>query len=255
MLPYVAGIPTYYAAWVLAAVAFLVWAPRCLVRAGVGRFPATLFSMALVIAVFLGAKGTYVLERVLCPSDFPFVAPNWLAGFRLPGGLSLAVAILSIGQRLDLLRLRESMHALAAPAWASVAFVHLGCFLNGCCFGLPSTTPWAVSLSKHSVVFLQQARAGWLPPEAAHTLPVEPLPLYFAVLALFAAASARVLVRQTRGNPFALSVAVYSGGAVGLELLRPVKLWLNVVFYAWLCAWALLSMMQRAPHPRVAPVH
>ncbi|GIW43488.1 MAG: hypothetical protein KatS3mg077_0770 [Candidatus Binatia bacterium] len=83
--------------------------------------------------------------------------------------------------------------ALTTPAWVSVAFVHLGCFLNGCCFGVPSATPWAVSLSKHSVVFLQQARAGWVPPEAAHTLPVEPLPLYFAALAL------RHRIRHTEG--------------------------------------------------------
>ncbi|NLM46926.1 MAG: prolipoprotein diacylglyceryl transferase [Firmicutes bacterium] len=56
---------------------------------------------------------------------------------------------------------------LAAPFLAlGYALVRIGCFLNGCCFGLPSELPWA------------------LPAAAADNLPRHPVQLYAAAAGL-----------------------------------------------------------------------
>lgn len=59
----------------------------------------------------------------------------------------------------------------------------VGCFLAGCCYGVPWNGPWAVTFPKESFAFGDQVARGLLAPTAEHTLAVHPVQLYSTVLA------------------------------------------------------------------------
>ncbi|MFH1741382.1 MAG: prolipoprotein diacylglyceryl transferase [bacterium] len=67
----------------------------------------------------------------------------------------------------------------------------LGCFGFGCCFGRPTSVPWAVrfprtvdpsGLLDGSPAYLHHLSQGWIGPEATHSLPVHPSQLYSSAL-------------------------------------------------------------------------
>ena len=66
--------------------------------------------------------------------------------------------------------------AIAFPAAVSVQTI--GCFLYGCCFGNPSSLPWAVQYPVMSLAHYHQFRSGLLTYDDLYSLPVHPVQLY-----------------------------------------------------------------------------
>jgi len=66
--------------------------------------------------------------------------------------------------------------AIALPV--ALAISKLGCFLAGCCFGLPSGLPWAVCYDAASPAWHAHLAAGLIGPHAHASLPVHPVQLY-----------------------------------------------------------------------------
>ena len=65
-----------------------------------------------------------------------------------------------------------------APAMAlGEALTRIGCFLNGCCYGVASSAAWAVTFPRGSFAFEDQVARGLLPPDALHAIPVCPVQL------------------------------------------------------------------------------
>ncbi len=61
----------------------------------------------------------------------------------------------------------------------SHAIARIGCFLNGCCWGLPTTLPWGVRFPKSLWgAYGQQMEQGLIDAGAAYSLPVHPTQLY-----------------------------------------------------------------------------
>jgi phosphatidylglycerol:prolipoprotein diacylglycerol transferase len=112
-----------------------------------GLDPDDLVTVILVILVgsIIGARALYVLEHL---HEFRH---NWLRVVAVwQGGLTLYGGIIT-GTVLGLLmarRLRMPMWPVAdslAPSVAlGTAFGRVGCFLNGCCYGRPTSMPWGV---------------------------------------------------------------------------------------------------------------
>ncbi len=70
----------------------------------------------------------------------------------------------------------------------SHAIARVGCFLNGCCWGLPTTLPWGVRFPKSPWgAYGQQVEQGLINAGGAHSLPVHPTQLYcsLGLLAIF----------------------------------------------------------------------
>ncbi len=62
------------------------------------------------------------------------------------------------------------------------ALGRVGCFLNGCCWGAPTSLPWGVSFPKANWgAYEQQLNDGLIDSHAACTLPVHPTQLYCAI--------------------------------------------------------------------------
>jgi len=137
-------------------------------------------------------------------------------GFALFGGLLLAVMVGAIVCRLlklDLWRLADS----AAPALGiSIALVRIGCFLDGCCAGKPSSLPWAVIFPNPTADDLAH-KTGSLPliggalrQIAAKPAAMHPVDLYELIAAAIGVALAvRLIKRRTPDGVVFLGFALW----------------------------------------------
>jgi len=114
-------------------------------RIGVKPETSVDLAMATVISGFVGARIFYVAQHW----DFFMNAPLdifkiWQGGIVLYGGLIGGFLGFSVFIRLNKLSFLPLLD-LFVPAMAlAQGFGRLGCFLNGCCYGIDSDLPWAV---------------------------------------------------------------------------------------------------------------
>lgn len=99
--------------------------------------------MAALVGGILGAKiPIWVMNYKLILSN-PFNLGLILSGRTIIGGLiggTLGVVIIK-----KIMGIKEKKGNLFAPAIAiGVAIGRIGCFLRGCCFGLPTNLPWGI---------------------------------------------------------------------------------------------------------------
>jgi phosphatidylglycerol:prolipoprotein diacylglycerol transferase len=99
----------------------------------------------IVIASVVGARGMYVLTHLSEYAAHPVeIFEIWEGGLTLYGGLLLAVVASVVYMRAVRLPVWVVCD-IAAPSIAlGKVFTRIGCFLNGCCFGVPSGLPWAI---------------------------------------------------------------------------------------------------------------
>ncbi len=132
----------------LLAVAFLV-AIQIFVsrgkRRGIPEEKLHTISLIILILAIVGGRGLFVLTHWSDYASEPLAMLRlWEGGLMLYGGYILAIAGGILYVRRSGLAVWKIADA-AAPAMAlGIGIGRLGCFLNGCCFGLPSTLPWAV---------------------------------------------------------------------------------------------------------------
>ncbi len=114
-------------------------------RIGVKPETSVDLAMATVISGFVGARIFYVAQHW----DFFMNAPLdifkiWQGGIVLYGGLIGGVLGFFVFIRINKLSFLPLLD-LFVPAMAlAQGFGRLGCFLNGCCYGIDSNLPWAV---------------------------------------------------------------------------------------------------------------
>jgi phosphatidylglycerol:prolipoprotein diacylglycerol transferase len=134
--------------------------------------------LVVLVASVLGARALYVMEHVQeFRREWGSVIALWQGGLTLYGGIIAG----TIGGLIAAKRFGLPMWTVAdalTPALAlGTAFGRVGCFLNGCCYGRPTTLPWGVHFPPDSFAGLEFGNAA-----------VHPAQLYFALagFALFA---------------------------------------------------------------------
>jgi phosphatidylglycerol:prolipoprotein diacylglycerol transferase len=100
------------------------------------------------------------------------------------------------------------------------AIGRIGCFLNGCDYGVTTGLPWAVQYPAGSEAYSNHLARGWIPLGAPLSLPVHPVQLYAAVggLVIFL-----VLWRWKAARPgqrICLFALFYGAYRFGVEWLR-----------------------------------
>jgi phosphatidylglycerol:prolipoprotein diacylglycerol transferase len=244
MYPRLFGFTTYTVSWVVAAVVGVGLTMRDARRAGLPVWRSLIAACAVAATIVLGAKLLYVVEHMWLPED---AAQPWgqesviellRYGFRIPGGVLLVAFTLPLicrAVRLPTLRFAD----LSFPGIGiALVFVRLGCFLNGCCFGRPTTSILAIEFPPGAQVYGWQLAHGLISAPAPHTLPVHPLQLYFALLGLGVYVLAGHIQRSQRfnGQVWMGCYLLFFGSTFFLELLRPQPLHLNLA----LCAAVVL---------------
>ncbi len=185
------------------AISFLagsIWMTRAGRRRGFGEEDLSRLFFWLLAAALIGSRVYFAIQH---PGDFDrdwtALFQIWRGGLSQHGGVIGAVAIAALFARSRGWSFRE-LADLAAPALAfGEALTRiLGCFLAGCCHGVPSSLPWAVHYPEGSPASDLWNGAG-----------VHPSPVYLAI-GNFALAA--VLVRCSErwvgtGKLFALFLA------------------------------------------------
>jgi phosphatidylglycerol:prolipoprotein diacylglycerol transferase len=191
MFPVIAqwGSFKLYSYGVLVAAAFLtgiLWATRRARRAGLPTFP--FFEMGIYggVACIIGARFLYVLTEWPHFSKHPGeIFRLWDGGLIFYGGTIAALLFTFFFLRGLRLPLWKSFDIYGPSLPLGLAIGRLGCFLNGCCYGLRSDT-WGISFpsAHHPPVFLQQVRDGLIKIDSLSTLPVLPTQLFSAAAGL-----------------------------------------------------------------------
>jgi phosphatidylglycerol:prolipoprotein diacylglycerol transferase len=168
----------------------------------------------LLLAGLVGARLVFILTKLDDFAQHPLqVFMFWRGGLVWYGGFigaSLYVWWYTRKHRLPFFKYVDIFVPYMALAHT---FGRLGCLASGCCFGSPSTKPWAIQFPVGSMAYAQQLENGVIS-RFAQTLPVHPTQLYEAGAEL-------------------LMFWVLLG-------LRPVKRFHGQLFLVWLSAYPIL---------------
>ena len=243
------GSRTIYWYGVLMAAAFLAgmmhW--RLLGRRE-GRDAAFCTDLAfwIMVAGILGARVSYVVANCGHYAQHPWDIPRIdKGGVIYYGGFIGAVIAVAVIARLR----REPLLALGDFAITAVPLGHalgrIGCFLNGCCYGVPGTAPWCVVLP------------------AVDGTPRQPVQLYEAAfnLALYVFLTLTYRKRRPSGTVLALYLLTYPMGRFLLEFLRGderlhglglthAQIISVMAFVVGLCLWTRVGRSHALAHGR-----
>ncbi len=177
---------------------------------GVNPDKVQMLAVWIIFAAFVGGKLFFYFEK---PS-FYFSPPsnmlvNFRTGFVFYGSLLFALPVAFWYFRREKWQVWPMLDLLAITATIVHGFGRMGCFLAGCCYGLPSDQAWAVT-------FTDEASKAPLH-EALH-----PTQLYSVMLIGSIAAVLMMLKRHRRfeGQLFFIYIALYAGGRAVIEIFR-----------------------------------
>lgn len=96
----------------------------------------------------------------------------------------------------------------------------IGCFVNGCCFGIPTDLVWGVTFAPGTEAFEAQVAAGWIDSKAAHSLPAHPTQLYHAAAGALSFLVLTRLEAAWPGRRLALALLAYATSRFVIEFYR-----------------------------------
>jgi phosphatidylglycerol:prolipoprotein diacylglycerol transferase len=179
--------------------------------------------LGLGLATFVGGRLHFVLAnwpsfgadpwRILRLSSGALHAPGAIVALALAGALLLPLLRLPIGRFVD---------GLAPAVGVGIALARVGCFLHGCCYGVVCPYPWGVTLARDSYLYMLQLESGQLTNTASESLPVHPLPLYFAAAGL-AITAFLFWLRPRRSYPGQLGLLLLLLFSASSALLEPLR--------------------------------
>ena len=213
--------------------------------------------LILVLATLGGAKVYSLMERGGSP--YPLLL-ELSAGYRYPGGmLGLGVGLTAAKRYwMPELTVLELGDVVAPGVGFGIAVARIGCFLNGCCFGIVTAVPWAVVFPEKSQAWRSHLGRGLISSVDATSLPVHPLQLYMGLLAVLAGCVAWWLQRRKRfsGEVILVVLAVQPIGKFLLEFFRDpriphVQMVILTVGMVSTATWALLRIRVRSTSARL----
>jgi phosphatidylglycerol:prolipoprotein diacylglycerol transferase len=199
----------------LLAIAFLVGTWLSLREARrLGLDEDRLITVILVVLVssVIGARALYVLEHVQeFRREWGSVLAVWQGGLTLYGGVVAGTVAGLITARQLAMPMWTVADALT-PAFAlGMVLGRVGCFLNGCCYGVPTQLPWGVVFPPDSFAGLEFGNAA-----------VHPSQLYFALAGVLLFILVWLLRRRLRvpGTTFWVFLGLFALARIPLDATR-----------------------------------
>ena len=168
-------------------------------------------------AVCRPAPEAFTLDGCLAWAAF------WRGGLTYYGGLIAAAAYCIYFLHREKFPVLKGMDGAAMSISLGLFFGRMGCFLGGCCFGLPTDGPFGLSFPAWSPASEAQFRLHELSSAGLPSLPVHPTQLYEALGCLTLAATLMLVVHPRKrfdGQIFCLFLGGYSVIRFLLEYLR-----------------------------------
>ncbi|MFA5142801.1 MAG: prolipoprotein diacylglyceryl transferase [Candidatus Omnitrophota bacterium] len=134
------GVVTVYSYGVMVAIGFALAAALIYRRAerfGIDKDKAVDLAIIILISGILGARGLYVLLNLpfylANPVEIVMLSKGGLVWY---GGFILSLAAVIIYIRMNSLDIWAVVDLIAPYAALAQSFGRIGCFLNGCCYGI-----------------------------------------------------------------------------------------------------------------------
>ncbi|MFH2033386.1 MAG: prolipoprotein diacylglyceryl transferase [Candidatus Margulisiibacteriota bacterium] len=142
------GPVTIYSYGLMIALAFVAGifvAIKAAKREGVSTEAVLDITLAVIISAIVGARIFYIIEFWRDFSVDPLsMFMVWHGGLVFYGGLLFAIVAVIIASRIKNILLWKTLDIAAPAAALGYAIGRIGCFLNGCCYGVICDLPWAV---------------------------------------------------------------------------------------------------------------
>ncbi len=225
-----------------------------------------------IFLVFLGLVGAHLLDVALHPQLYfadGLTAGLWEAiafwrgGLVYYGGLVTGMAGCLAYARDHGIPVADMLDFVAPLGSLALGSTRVGCFLNGCCYGVPTAWPLAIVYPAASLAQSKQAALGLVPSDAP-SLPIHPVQLYELVAALlvFWLLWRRFPRRRFAGEVVAAFFLIYGSWRFAIEFLRadaptwrptggfPLSeyQWLSLAVVAGaIVAWIVAARVSRAP--------
>jgi phosphatidylglycerol:prolipoprotein diacylglycerol transferase len=181
-------------------------------RRGIPGERITDLALVIVLATVIGARGLFVIAHWSAfEGRLLDVFRTWEGGLTMYGG---AVPATILGMwflnrwGIDAWKAADAV----APSMAlGLGLTRIGCFLSGCCFGIPTDLPWGC-------VFPDDSHAGHLFPDT----PLHPAQLYAAGIGLLLFVGLLLIDRRglPRGHLFLLFLGLYAIARFFLDMVR-----------------------------------
>ena len=186
----------------------------------------------VIFAAFVGGKLFFYFEK---PS-FYFSPPsnmlvNFRTGFVFYGSLLFAFPVAFWYFKREKWPVWPMLDLLAITATIVHAFGRMGCFLAGCCYGVPTNQPWGATFTH---------------PQSKAPLnePLHPTQLYsvFLITSIFGVLTLLKRHKRFEGQLFFLYIILYAAGRAVIEIFRG-DLRRGFVIYNWLSHSQFISLL------------
>jgi phosphatidylglycerol:prolipoprotein diacylglycerol transferase len=171
-------------------------------------------SIVILISSIVGARLMYVALHLQEFRHNPLEVINILhgiAGLSAYGGLLVAILATVLYTRGKRQRFGVVADTLAPPVALGIFITRVGCFLNGCCFGLPGDAPWCMTFSYQTVA------GATLPGVRIHPTQLY-MSLYGLIILVILLLTAKKLARP--GALFCLFLLLYGASRFAVDFLR-----------------------------------
>jgi len=188
--------------------------------------------MCLIVMTISVPVGARVLNVAINPTVYAQNTGRIMAfeptGFSLLGGLLLAALTGLFTTRLLKISMWRLGDAVAPGLGIALALMRLGCFFNGCCYGLPSSLPWAVRFPygspahKYYLAHNHSIGGEFQLGQLLGSPALHPTQLYEMLAALIAAGLTVFLIRKKTpvGVPCLAAVILFTLTRLGNHFLR-----------------------------------
>lgn len=219
-------IPAYGIMLAISFLAALWYVKRKAPNFGISSVVVENLAFWIMLGVILGGRLLYAaFHWPQYENDILGIFRIWEGGMMFFGGFIggfLLGALYLRRQRISILEISD----IVAPAMGlGLFFTRIGCFLNGCCFGVPTGFPWAVQFPASCV-------AGTSP---VGEFALHPTQLYESIfgLILFFFLNNRLKKSAGSGVVFAQFLIFYGAFRFGIDFIRyyenSANFWINQI--------------------------
>ena len=244
MWPKIGPVSTYGVLYLLGIILHFLIGRRLARRLGLRRRVWIVAGLCYMVGMTAGAKFLYHARQLEFDPMVVFSAKHYVQG-GLWGGL-LAYMLLAIPLTLLLARNRRAgldLVALSVPIpWA---MAKLGCLLNGCCYGKPSSLPWGIVFPEG----IKGTPAG---------VPLHPTQIYEIIIMVLLVLVFKLLRSERwRGTMLLWFVGIYGFGRAATDMFRgdadryvyvgPITLTQLICIAAAVVSIGILLLCRRGP--------
>ncbi|MCD6163515.1 MAG: prolipoprotein diacylglyceryl transferase [candidate division Zixibacteria bacterium] len=176
-------------------------------------------SFIILVAAIIGSRLFYVVYHVEeftghwldAVNPFQSSGEVGIAGLSMMGGIVLAIIAVMVFFIIKRMLPWPLLDSMAPAFFLGLGITRIGCFFNGCCFGVPTECSCGV-------VFPPDSMAGWVFPDAA----IWPTQLFSSAAGFILFGLILLLERKKtfHGFTFWLAVMLYSGWRFIIDFIR-----------------------------------